>query len=57
MTKRELIDRIMRLNRSARAEFLASFTEQDLRDYLRQLKELALERRTEDLMEGLMVTA
>lgn len=55
MTKRELIDRIMRLNRSAKAEFLATFSEPELRDYLRQLKELALERKSEDLMEGLVV--
>ena len=57
MSKRDLIDRIMRLNRSAKAEFLAAFSEAELRDYLRQLKELSLEQRTEDLMEGLMVTA
>jgi len=57
MKKRDLIDRIMRLNRSARAEFLATFSEEELRDYLRQLKELSLEQRTENLMEGLMVTA
>ena len=57
MKKRDLIDRIMRLNRSARAEFLATFSEEELRDYLRQLKELSLEQRTENLMEGLVVTA
>ncbi len=51
MTKREVIEQIMRLNRSARAEFLAKFSEEELRDYLRQLKELSRERRTEDLLE------
>jgi len=51
MKKRELIEEIMRLNRSARAEFLASFAEEELREYLRQLKELSIERRTEDLLE------
>lgn len=38
MSKRELIDRIMRLNRSARLEFLQSFTENELADYLQQLE-------------------
>ncbi len=51
MTKRKLIEEIMRLNRSARAEFLATFSQEDLLDYLRQLKELSIERRTEDLLE------
>jgi hypothetical protein len=38
MSKRELIDRIMELNRSARREFLQCFTENELADYLRQLE-------------------
>ncbi len=38
MSKRELIDRIMQLNRSARREFLQCFTENELADYLRQLE-------------------
>ena len=38
MSKRELIDRIMKLNRSARREFLQAFTENELADYLRQLE-------------------
>jgi len=38
MDKRELIDRIMRLNLTARREFLCSFTENELADYLRQLE-------------------
>lgn len=40
MSKRELIDRIMDLNRSARREFLLSFNERELNDYLRQLESL-----------------
>lgn len=40
MSKRELINRIMDLNRSARREFLQSFTENDLADYLRQLESI-----------------
>ncbi len=40
MSKRELIDRIMTLNRSARREFLQSFTENELADYLHQLESI-----------------
>lgn len=40
MSKKELIDRIMRLNRSARREFLQVFTENELADYLRQLESI-----------------
>lgn len=38
MDKRELIDRIMKLNVTARREFLSCFTENELADYLRQLE-------------------
>lgn len=37
MNKRELIDQIMTLNRSARREFLEGFSERELSDYLSQL--------------------
>ncbi len=37
MNKRELIEQIMKLNRSARREFLEGFSERELRDYLDQL--------------------
>lgn len=40
MSKREIINRIMDLNRSARREFLQSFTENDLSDYLNQLESI-----------------
>lgn len=40
MTKRELIDAIRELNSTAQPEFLASFEEDDLRDYLQQLREV-----------------
>lgn len=40
MGKRELIDRIMQLNRSARREFLQAFSENELADYLRQLESI-----------------
>lgn len=38
MSKRELIQRIMDLNRSARREFLQAFSENELADYLDQLE-------------------
>ena len=37
MTKQELIDHIMRLNRSATEEFLSEFEENELDHYLRKL--------------------
>ena len=37
MTKRELIDQILALNLSARPEFLAKFTHDDLSEYLDHL--------------------
>ncbi len=43
MDKRELIDRICEINRSAKPEFLAGFSEEDLSDYLKHLMELSLE--------------
>lgn len=38
MSKRELIDQITQLNRSAGAEFLADFTEAELQQYLANLE-------------------
>jgi hypothetical protein len=38
MSKREIIDRIMRLNRTAQPEFLAEFDEQDLQLYMEHLE-------------------
>ena len=43
MTKRELIDCICEINRSARPDFLATFSEDELNDYLEHLMELDLE--------------
>ncbi len=43
MSKRELIDYIREINRSAKPEFLASFSEEDLNAYLEHLMELDLE--------------
>jgi hypothetical protein len=43
MNKRELIDYICEINKSARPEFLANFSEEDLHTYLEHLMELNLE--------------
>jgi hypothetical protein len=43
MSKRELIDCICEINKSAKPEFLAGFSEQELRIYLEHLLELDLE--------------
>jgi len=43
MSKRELIDYIREINRSARPEFLAAFSKEDLNDYLEHLMDLDLE--------------
>ncbi len=43
MSKRELIDYICEINRSAKPEFLAAFSEDDLSAYLDHLMELSLE--------------
>jgi len=43
MSKRELIDCICEINKSARPDFLASFSEDELDAYLEHLMELDLE--------------
>lgn len=43
MSKRELIDCICEINKSAKTEFLAKFSEEDLKNYLEHLMELDLE--------------
>jgi mRNA-degrading endonuclease toxin of MazEF toxin-antitoxin module len=43
MSKRELIDCICEINKSAKAEFLATFSEDELKKYLEHLMELDLE--------------
>jgi hypothetical protein len=43
MSKRELIDCIREINKSAKPEFLANFSEEDLNAYLENLMELDLE--------------
>ena len=43
MSKRELIDYICRINKTAKPEFLAGFSEEELNAYLDHLMELDLE--------------
>ena len=43
MSKRELIDCICEINKTARPEFLARFSERELKDYLEHLMALDLE--------------
>jgi hypothetical protein len=43
MSKKELIDCICQINKSAKPEFLANFTEEELTTYLEHLMELDLE--------------
>lgn len=43
MSKRELIDCICEINKTAKPEFLASFSEEDLSAYLEHLMDLDLE--------------
>ncbi len=43
MSKRELIDCICEINKTARPEFLETFSEQELTAYLEHLMELDLE--------------
>ena len=44
MSKRELIDCICEINRTAKPEFLARFSADELNDYLEHLMELDLEK-------------
>jgi len=51
MTKREMINQIRQINRSADEDFLENFTEDDLLAYLHQLKELERDRRHCEALE------
>jgi hypothetical protein len=46
MSKRELIECICEINKSAKPEFLANFSDEELRKYLDHLMELDLEEVT-----------
>ncbi len=43
MSKQELIECICEINKSAKAEFLAGFSEDELNEYLEHLMEIDLE--------------
>ncbi len=52
MSKREVIDEIMRINNSARPGFLASFSLEDLQDYLSHLQSALTPRPLASLLAG-----
>lgn len=51
MSKREIIDRIMEINISAKPEFLAEFPQQSLADYLAHLTEVLTEQHESSFLE------
>ncbi len=55
MNKREIIDQIMNLNRSASPAFLADFSKEELLEYLHTLKDLQFENRTMDLLAPMSI--
>ena len=55
MSKREIIDRIMEVNPSARPEFLANFSQESLADYLDHLKEVLAEQHAPAFLEPALV--
>lgn len=52
MSKRELMDRIIQINRSARPEFLQQFSETELDEYLRQLESIGRKDRSCAIARG-----
>jgi len=54
MTKREIIDQIRQLNPTAQADFLASFSDEDLVAYLQQLRDLEREHQLHAAQEPAM---
>ncbi len=57
MTKREIIDRIMKINTSAKPEFLAGFSRQCLEDYLSHLTEVLAEQQDAAFLEPALIGA
>ncbi len=55
MTKREIIDRIIRINPSAKPEFLADFSHECLADYLAHLTEVLAEQQEPAFLEPALV--
>ncbi len=57
MTKREIIDRIMAINTSAKPEFLAVFPHKPLQEYLDHLTEVLAEQREPAFLEPVLSAA
>ena len=57
MTKREIIDRIMEINTSAKPEFLATFSRECLREYLNHLTEILAEQHEPAFLEPALAGA
>ncbi len=57
MTKREIIDRIMEINNSARPEFLATFSQESLQEYLDHLTEVLAEQHEPAFLEPALAGA
>ena len=57
MSKREIIDRIMVINTSARPEFLAVFSHESLQEYLDHLREVFAEEHEPAFLEPALVGA
>ncbi len=55
MTKREIIDRIMEINTSAKPEFLAGFSQECLEEYLDHLREVLAEQHEPVFLEPALV--
>ena len=55
MSKREIIDRIMEMNPSARPEFLAEFSQESLSQYLSHLDEVLAEQHEPIFLEPALV--
>ena len=57
MTKREIIDHIMEINSSARPEFLATFSQESLQEYLDHLTEVLAEQHEPAFLEPALAGA
>ena len=55
MTKREIIDRVIQINPSAKAEFLADFSRESLAEYLDHLTDVFAEQHEPAFLEPALV--
>ena len=55
MTKREVIDRIIEINPSAKPEFLAEFSRESLAEYLQHLTDVLVEKHEQTFLEPSLV--